>query len=585
MASAGFPRLAKPVLGWSPTRARLLALGLAASAAAVMSAAFALTSDRIDQPAAHVALHNWVTLTYVVAGLVAWLRRPDSRLGVLMIATGFAIFLAGLSSANQAVPYTIGAAFDLLPAVLFLHVFLAFPSGRLETRLERALVITGYAVALGMQLVAMALGDLGPDDLFELPSAPEAATWLLRGQLIALTALCLGALAIVVVRRRRGLSRRRAVLVDSFGVGLAAIAVLFSSLALGIVDEARLEVVRRLAFFVVGLAPLAFLAALLRSRLARSAVGDLFVELRATPDPGALRDALARVLGDPSLTLLLWLPEFESWADVHGLPVTLEETSAARATTLIDRDGAHLAALTHDASLDDEPELLEAVAAAAGMALENAQLHAESRARLDELRASRERIVAAGDAERRRLERNLHDGAQQRLVSVALQLRLVQRRIHHDPASAEQLVAAARNELDLSLQELRALARGLHPAALEHGLEVALDALAGRSPVPMTVNCALARRLPEPVELALYFVACEALANVVKYARATAVTVRVWDGAGIEVADDGVGGADAALGSGLRGLTVRVEALNGRLRVVSQAGEGTKVRAELPCGS
>ncbi len=584
MASAGIPRLTKPFVGWWPTRARLLALGLAACAAAVASVAFALTSERIDQPAAHAALHNWVTLTYVVAGLVGWLRRPGSRFGPLMIAAGFAIFLAGLSSANQSLPYTIGAAFDLLPAVLFLHVFLAFPNGRLETGLERALVIAGYAVALGIQLVAMTLGDFGPDDLFELPSAPEAATWMLRGQLIVLTALCLAAIGIVVVRRRRGLRRRSAVLVDSFGLGLAAMALLFLSLALGIVDEAGLEVVRRLAFFIVGLAPLAFLAALLRSRLARSAVGDLFVELRASPDPVVLRDALARALGDPSLRLMLWLPEFESWADLHGRPATLEEPSARRATTIVDRDGTHLAALTHDASLDDEPELLEAVAAAAGIALENAQLHAESQARLDELRASRERIVAAGDAERRRLERNLHDGTQQRLVSVALQLRIVQRRIRHDPTSAEQLVASARNELDLSLQELRELARGLHPAILEHGLEAALDAVAGRSPVPTTVDCALERRLPESMELALYFVACEALANVVKYARATAVRVRVWDGAGIEVADDGVGGADAALGSGLRGLADRVEALNGRLRVVSPVGEGTTVRAELPCG-
>ena len=252
----------------------------------------------------------------------------------------------------------------------------------------------------------------------------------------------------------------------------------------------------------------------------------------------------------------------------------------------MERDGRQFATLVYDSSLDDDPELVEAVAAAAAIALENSQLHAESEVRLAELQASRERIVAAGDAERRRLERNLHDGAQQRLVALAMQLRMIQADIRRDPAAAEALVTSASGELAQSLEELRELARGIHPAVLDYGLAPALEALAARAPVPTAVTCDTAK-LPRPVELAAYFVACEALANVAKYAEATAASVRVSRtarGIAVEIADDGNGGAQPSTGSGLHGLQDRVEALSGHLLVTSPAGAGTVVTAELPCG-
>ena len=243
--------------------------------------------------------------------------------------------------------------------------------------------------------------------------------------------------------------------------------------------------------------------------------------------------------------------------------------------------------LVHDAALTYEPYLLEVVCAAANVAFERERLQAELGARVAQIQASRERIVAAGDAERRRLERNLHDGAQQRLVGIALQLRLIRNRVRGDPA-AEQLVSTMSDQLALSLAELRELARGIHPAALEHGLAAALDSLASRSTVATTVSYEPPDRFPEPVELAAYFVASEALANVSKYAQATSVTMRVWRAgrvASIEIADDGIGGAHEAIGSGLRGLADRVEALDGSLRVTSPPGAGTVVTAELPLGS
>jgi signal transduction histidine kinase len=313
--------------------------------------------------------------------------------------------------------------------------------------------------------------------------------------------------------------------------------------------------------------PAAFLVGLLRSRLARGGLAELLRDLHAGPE---LQASLARALGDPGLAVAYAPPA----------------AAAGRAVAPVAIEGREVAWLSYDATLDDDPELIEAVCAAAAVAIENEALRDESKLRLAELQASRERIVAAGDAERRRLERDLHDGAQQRLVSIALQLRLVQSRIRRDPAAAEALVTSASEELAASLSELRELARGIHPAVLEHGLAAALDSLATRASVPTTIAYEPMAAMPEPVELAAYFVASEALANVAKYARASVVAIRVHRAGGvatIEIADDGAGGADAAHGSGLRGLADRVEALDGRLRVISPPGAGTTVIAELPC--
>ena len=256
-----------------------------------------------------------------------------------------------------------------------------------------------------------------------------------------------------------------------------------------------------------------------------------------------------------------------------------------RAVTVLEHDGKRLAALVHDPALLDDPELVEAVGAAASLALENARLQAELRAQLAEVRASRARIVEAGDAERRRLERDLHDGAQQRLLGIRLALQLARGRLADGGAAVDELLAEADAEAVDALAELRALARGIHPAILtEEGLPAALAALARRAPVPVELTVA-PERLPAPVEATAYFVTAEALANVAKHAHASRVTVDVTRANGrlaIEITDDGVGGADPD-GAGLRGLRDRVEALDGRLRVDSPPGGGTRVTAAIPC--
>jgi len=533
-------------------------------------------------------LANWITLTYVLGGLVAWSRRPASRFGPLMVAAGFVNFLVTLSWTTNDVTFTLGQSLDLLPPVLFLHVFLAFPTGRLEERLQRALVGTAYATAIALQLVRMAFGGFGPNNLLELSPNEGAGLAAVRVQLVAVSAACLVGVGILVARRLRTgrpLRRSLALLVDAFALGLVMIAILFLS---HVFDVPAIQQLRWATFATLGLAPVAFLVGLLHDRLARSSIGALLVELRADPAPTELRDGIARALRDPSVTLAFWLPDFGSYVDSDGKPVELSELESGRGTTRIDREGTHVAVLVHDAALDDETELLEAVTAAARIALDNARLHAELRARLEELRGSRARIVDAGQTERKRLERNLHDGAQQRLIALSLELGFWEEGLHGD-SEARRRLERARREIAISLGELRDVARGLHPAVVSgHGLEVALEQLAARGPVPVRLTVEVGSRLPERLEVAAFYLVSESLANIGKHANASAAIVDVSRSDGrlvIEVVDDGIGGADTERGSGLRGLADRVEALEGRLRIWSPKDGGTRLRAEIPCAS
>jgi signal transduction histidine kinase len=569
----------------SPSPSALWTIALVGSAAAFGVAAITYGIDA-HAPLVDAAIVAWITLSYVVCGLIAWSRRPQSRFGPLMVVAGFGPLLSRLSELDASVPQTIGEVCRLLPVVLFLHVFLAYPNGELEGRFERWLVATGYSIVMGFGLATMMLGPPGRKSVIEIVSRPGAADVVRGIGRIAIVAVALLALARLVIRGRS--SRRpprRSLVLGCFALALVTVAV-------GIVarhfDSPAREPIRWVAFSLIGTAPVLFLIGFLRARLARSAVADLFVELRTDPAPADLRDALARALRDPSLALVYWLPEFGSYAGLDGREVDLRELSAGRAVTLIDQDGSRVAALLHEPGLEDEPELLNAVTAAAAISLENGRLHAELRARLEELRGSRARILAAGQKERQRLERNLHDGAQQRLIALSLELGQLEERLHGDPDSRMRLDLAKR-EVATSLEELRAVAHGIHPAVVSgHGLEIALEQLVAGAPVPVRLNVDVEGRLPEPLEVAAFYLVSESLANIGKHAKATSATIGVTQLDGqvrVEVVDDGVGGADTERGSGLRGLADRVEALEGRLRIWSPAGGGTRLRAEIPCGS
>jgi signal transduction histidine kinase len=520
--------------------------------------------------------------SFAACGLIAWRRRPDSHSGLLMTLTGVAFFVSPLTSqldwpVAQAVAYWLPDLW-ILPFVLLVLTFLT--GGRVRTRADR---ILAGAVAVELAVFAPLYVVFADFEGNPVPVWPHAGTAEIIdiAQRVTLLGAVVGTAVVVAARWRTASAPGRRALAPA--VAGAGCLLLFGWL---LVDQFLTGEKSMLLLWVALCSlltvPVVFLVGLLRSRLARGGLTDLFHSLR-TMRPDELRGALAKAIGDPDLVVGYPTPGC-GHADLDGRPITLPGPEN-RSVADIERNGRQVAVLGYDSSLDDDPELVAAVTAAATIALENQHLHAQAQQRLAEVESSRERIIAAGDAERRRIERNLHDGAQQRLVTLAMQLSLIQRQIRQNPDGAEQLVTSASDELAQSLAELRELARGIHPAALEHGLDLALDTLATRAAVPTTVECDPGARLPQPVEFAAYFVASEALANVAKYAHASAVTVRLrrtGPTAVIEITDNGVGGADPAAGSGLRGLTDRVEALHGRLHVVSPPGGGTVVMAELP---
>jgi signal transduction histidine kinase len=552
----------------------------AASFAALIPALF----DRGPPMRLDDVFHSLSGTAFAACGLIAWRRRRDSAVGPLLTIAGFGILVPEiLVQVDSAFAFTLVLLFGELWIAVYATLILSFATGgRLTSTVDLVIVYTFVFGLLVMQLVVLLFL---PDERNLLSVWPDADTTLTLMKIqFGVLAVASLAVAAVTVQRWRAASRpRRRALLPSLGGSLSAL--LYAANLISIIAGSPSRLVMTALNAALLTVPAALLWGLLRSRLARADLPGLFREL-GTLRGARLEAGLAGALGDPGLVLAYRVPDQDAYVDGAGRPV--EPPGPGRSAVPIERDGRELGMLIHDASLDDDPDLVGAVAATAAIALDDARLHAESEQRLAELRASRERIVAAGDAERRRLERNLHDGAQQRLVAVALQLRMIQGRMESDPALAQRLVTSASEELSRSLEELRELARGIHPAVLNHGLKAALDTLAARAGVPTTVSFQTPARLPEPVELAAYFVACEALANVAKYAHATKASVRVSRRGGvavIEIADDGVGGADETAGTGLQGLADRVAALDGTLRILSPPGAGTVVTAELPCAS
>jgi signal transduction histidine kinase len=561
-------------------RVALWPLGLAAGIGAVWPS---LSGAGLGVDDALYLLAGW---SFIVSGLVGWARRPENRVGPIMVVTGFFWFAAALWAQTEGeILFTTGVVLRDFWTVLVVLLLVTFPSGRLGSRIDGALLAVFFAVLLPLNVLWLLFLEEATWNAFLVWPNTRVADAIDTAQRAILLAAIAGLMTMVVRRwLEAGAPHRRRLI--PVVVGNAALCVYGLWLVVAWIRDEPAQLLGRISLLAFAFMPLVFLIGIFRARMARSAVAELVVELGAIPDPAGLRDALARSLRDPSLTLAFWLPEYEAYADLEGRHVELRHEDSGRATTVIDRDDEHVAVLLHDAALKEEPALLDAVSAAAGMALENARLQAELRARLEELRGSRARIVEAAQGERQRLERNLHDGAQQRLVAISLELGRLETRVGGDPATME-LVERAKREATESLRELRELARGIHPALVtDHGLTVALEALVARSAIPIDLDIQLDRRLPEAFEVAAYYVVAEGITNVAKYAGATTTRVTVRRSGGravVEVVDDGVGGADTRGGSGLRGLADRLEALGGRLRVWSPNGGGTRVRAEMPC--
>lgn len=570
---------------------RPVAVGIGVFAVAAATAgAIALTRGAARGQTTALAVATIVAgCTFVGAGLVAWLRRKANLTGPLMILAGFLLFGTSLSQADQSLPFTIGLVIGAIPAAVIAQLMLAFPDGRLHSRWERLAVAAAFFDVIVLQvamLMFMGFEHLSgcpcPDNLLLVRDNSAAHAALMDGQRVLTVAVtvCLG---VLLARRWKAASRplRRAV-TPLLSAGAITIVLLVASLlATDSGVSLGLAVADRIALAAI---PVAYLAGLFQARMARVSVSDLVVELGRQPAPGQLRNALARALRDPTLELAYWIPESEAYVGIDGQPVEVRAADG-RAVTLLDVGGRRVAALVHDAALAETPQLLDGVASAAGLALENERLQAELRAQLEELRDSRARIVEAGDTARRRLERNLHDGAQQRLVALSVGLGLAEAKLDTDPHQAAEMLTAARVELAAALEELREIARGLHPAILSRGLAVALEAVAERSPIPVELCVDAGVRAPPAVEAAAYYVVSEALTNVARYAQANTAAVRVTSANGqlhVDVSDDGIGGAEIVKGSGLQGLRDRVEAIDGRLEIRSRSGAGTHVIAHLP---
>ena len=680
-----------------------LYFGPAALVAGAIAVALAVTSDHEEHPALATALLLFVSWSFIFAGLIGWSRRPTNRTGMLMVAVGFGVFIGSLGEANYSVPFTLGALFGSLFIAVFIHLLLAYPSGELISRRARALVIAGYATAFVAPLLDSMFPvrhtckpHACPDNLVFVSHNHAAHTAQTAFWTTASVILFVAAFVLLVGRWRRATQTLRRILRPVYlagGLSVVLLAIGFIVTPFSGFGNTLVSVALIATFTAV---PFLFLAGLLGTTIARGAGLDtIFSSVPERASPGEVQEGLRHALRDETAQVAYWYEEGGHYVDIDGNRFELPADTRERVVTRLDYADDPVAAIVHDAALLEEPELLEAIANAARIALERDKLLVEVRARaqryfallqampdlmfrisdegtylsynapnprdliedvvvgktlwdrlpreladrvltagraalagkpnvieyaLDfedttrhyegrfapsgdkeflmivreiterkqqqqELEASRQRIVAAGDDARRKLERNLHDGAQQRLVSVSLSLRLAQAQLEKNPAGAQEVLEASREELARALEELRELARGIHPAVLtDRGLEAALESLAARAPLPVEIDGPHVT-LPAPVEAAAYYVVSEALANVTKYAQASLVKVTVEQGNGcarVEVADDGVGGADPGRGSGLRGLADRVASLNGKLSIDSPPGAGTRVRAEIP---
>jgi signal transduction histidine kinase len=534
-------------------------------------------------------LFTYVYLAWMGAwtaiGLFVWAVRPYLRLtGPLWAWSGILHLNEYFLSSTPDSRFLTTEALILLGygAAVQVHWMLAYPAGRLYRRLAvvyMAVIYVGGVVTTLPYLLAYPTSYFyDPDFSWDVTTFNRVTliVWYAPLVLIGMGLFADRLLTASPAARRSVAPLMIAALIQAPPWLMAVAQDLWGSDLVWSLEKDAVVFVANVAFVVIGLSGLFFV------QRARGNVGDLVVELNHV-EPGHVREALARAVGDPTLDVGLWLPERQEWVDEHGEPLTLPSGKGRHATFIGDR----LAVIVHEENLVDQPALLEGAGSAARLALENARLQAALRAQLVELRESRARIVRAGDEERRRLERDLHDGAQQRLLALGMGLQLLGG--HVDP-SGRELLAESQVELQQALRELRELAQGIHPAALtDGGLADAVRTLAQRAPVPVTVEVEEhVGRLPGHVETAAYFVVAESLANIAKYAHASEAWVTVGrenGSARVEIRDNGNGGATPDRGTGLRGLTDRIGALDGQLTIESPPGGGTRVVAEIPCAS
>jgi signal transduction histidine kinase len=565
--------------GWVP----LLVVMVAATGVLVGAVAVTLKVADGSHPPVDTVLTGLSGSLFLVAGLVAHLRRPANRTGLLMMLVGVAFYAEDLQLSSDPAVFSVGLLFVHASSASIAHLVLAFPEGRLPNRAARLMTVGAYVAVYTFSLLGALVTDWSvlptkPVNLLLVTDALEVGLAARRVLEVIGVVIAVG---VVVSLAHRFLTARRdlrtalgPVLAIAMVGGIAAAAGNAAGAFHPLYDV--LGVCYRVAFF---LWPLAFLAGTLRIRPRGAVIADLLVAAR---HPDDLEGVLAAALRDPSLRLGRWHPATSSFLDVDGRPVDA-------GTLLSNHEGRPLGALSRREVPWEDARTAEGVAALTGLVLDNQRLAEEAEARLAEVHASRARLVTAAVDERRRVERDLHDGAQQRLVVVALGIRLARERLAAgDDRELAALLAETEAGISAAIAELRELARGIHPALLaEAGLAAAVEELVERTPLPAELAVADLPELPAAVEATAYFVVAEALTNVLKHAAAHEVRVELTlrdDRLHVAVTDDGAGGADLAAGSGLAGLRDRVRALDGELTVDSPGNVGTRVVANIPRG-
>lgn len=537
-----------------------------------------------------LALFPIDVLVYLGAGLIAWYRRPSNGMGAVILLGGWAIWLGGLGNSDPPVLVAAGAIGATLILAVVVHLLHAFPSGRLRGRVSIATVAVAYANSLLAQAPRYLFDPEGPSPVLFVADRPGllvAGVWL---QQVVGAGIMLSTATVLVHRLRRADPSQRRVLIPLFGFGvLVVLFVPIASTVLGPVLGMPAEVRVTLQLLLIGGIPIAFALGVLRGGFARTAaLEELSIWLGGSPGTRpALAQALARAVGDPSLTLSFWVPRQGTFVDHDGIPVQ-PARDPDRGFVEVELDGRRVGAIGYDATLIADPEPVRRAGQVVAIAVERERLTAELRESHGALQRSRERLVDAADRERRRIGQDLHDGLQMQLVLLALEAQ----QLAKDPMVAPAIARRAtllRQGLDDAAADVRRVVMAVMPAALvERGLGAAVEDLVDRMPVPSELELDMGRTSWSPaVESTAYFVTAEALTNAVKHARASSVRVRLTSDEqwlSIDVHDDGVGGAHAGEGSGLRGLADRVDVLGGRLDIASEPGRGTRIGVRLPCG-
>jgi signal transduction histidine kinase len=531
------------------------------------------------------------------SGLLAARSRREDHLALALIFTGFAWFASMLPLSRNPVLFTAGEVVYSLYYAGFLYLILSFPAGRLQGKIDRALMVITIALVTVGQVAWLFFGDSRlvcpacPANLLQVTHDDRLARLLYSLRQVAGIVVVLAAAGLLTRRWHRASRPQRRAVMPVVVAGAVASVALILAYAAAVLRLPSALALGRASWFIAAAIPVAVLLVFIQRRMAQGAVAGLVVELGAPGAPGAavdLRGALSRALGDPSLELAYWYPAQSRYVDSGGRPIELPEPGAPRGSTVIERDGRPVAALIHDPALEYNSGLVDSVCAAAGLTLDNERLQAELRARLVDLQASRARLVEATDTERRRIERDLHDGAQQQLVALRISLGLARQLVTSSPGEAAELIAQTERQAAGALEELRELARGIYPPLLaDLGLRAALEAQARKAALPVTVEAPGLGRYPQKIEAAVYFCVLEALQNAAKYAQASAarVTLRP-DGQWLAftVEDDGRGfdPATTPRGTGLQGVADRLGALGGTADVTSAPGDGTRVTGRVP---